>query len=287
MPSSRAASATGGEARRRPRPRGRSGRVTTSCGRCGRCRQALEDGGGELARCRERPCASGSCRQPRRARCSGGQPRAVPAWPPCAARARCGRGSAPHRGGRSRAGSRAPPGRRPRSAIGSPCSFVRRGRGRGSGARPRPARRAGSGSPPRAVSCSEPDHSISGLIERRDRRLLVDAVDEQRGGARPAGWRPGRRRCASFISIAHALRSPRAARRRCARRAAPGCAAPDPRTCARERGRSLPRGDLGIELRLRAAPSSGASAARGRAARRTRYRSCDRTRSFDVRTRHS
>ena len=32
MPSARAASATGGEASLRPRPRGRSGRVTTSCG---------------------------------------------------------------------------------------------------------------------------------------------------------------------------------------------------------------------------------------------------------------
>ena len=35
IPSSRAVSATGGAASRRPRPRGRSGRVTTSAGRCG------------------------------------------------------------------------------------------------------------------------------------------------------------------------------------------------------------------------------------------------------------
>jgi hypothetical protein len=35
IPSSRAASAAGGEARRRPRPRGRSGGVTTRTGRCG------------------------------------------------------------------------------------------------------------------------------------------------------------------------------------------------------------------------------------------------------------
>ena len=35
MPSSRAVSATGGAASLRPRPRGASGRVTTSCGLCG------------------------------------------------------------------------------------------------------------------------------------------------------------------------------------------------------------------------------------------------------------
>ncbi len=35
IPSSRAASATGGDCSLRPRPFGRSGRVTTSCGRCG------------------------------------------------------------------------------------------------------------------------------------------------------------------------------------------------------------------------------------------------------------
>lgn len=34
-PSDRAATATGGDSTRLPRPRGRSGRVTTSAGRCG------------------------------------------------------------------------------------------------------------------------------------------------------------------------------------------------------------------------------------------------------------
>ncbi len=48
MPSSAATSAAGGAPVLRPRPLGRSGGVTTSCGRCGVSASAAQDGGGEV-----------------------------------------------------------------------------------------------------------------------------------------------------------------------------------------------------------------------------------------------
>ena len=50
MPSARAASATGGATSLRPRPAGRSGRVTTSCGRCGESASRVEHLGRERRR---------------------------------------------------------------------------------------------------------------------------------------------------------------------------------------------------------------------------------------------
>ena len=168
-----AASATGGGASRRPRPRGRSGRVTTSAGRCGESASAPQHRGGERRTCRGRPCARGAARAAsgRRLRLAQRPHRLLAllaAW--------CGRGSARRRGGRSRAGSRAPRAPRPRSVIGSPYSS--RARTRTCTGRSTSTSTAGRLRQPSSTSPSRAPPLDLGVDERRHGRLLLDAVDE-------------------------------------------------------------------------------------------------------------
>ena len=107
--------------------------------------------------------------------------RAGPAAPRVAARARCGRGSGPRRGGRSRAGAPAPRAPTPRSGSArprGPCALTRACRGR-STSTTIPARLR---QPSSAVTRSSADaHSTVGLTSAR-------------GGASGPAWKTSIRR---------------------------------------------------------------------------------------------
>ena len=126
MPSSRAASATGGEASLRPLPFWRSGGVDDQLRPVRRARQRAQHRRPRSRRCRGRRCAPG-----RRQAGETSGVRSVAGVRPLAQDAqrlaalllgRRDRSSACRRDGRSRAGAPAPRGPKPRSMICSPCS---------------------------------------------------------------------------------------------------------------------------------------------------------------------
>ena len=232
MPSSRAASATGGGASLRPRPFGASGRVTTSAGRCGDAGEPSQHRGRER-RGAEVDGAHAATPRPR----GPARARAAPARPPCAGRA-CAvedehavevvdlvlddprlepAGLHHHRPSRRRRG------RARRTCIGRSTSTCTPGRLR---------------QPSSPHSLSRLDHSIDGVDERLHRAVGLGAVDEQ--PVRHARLRRGEPDPDGLVhQHAPSARPPRAAPRRSARPAAPSCGGSDRRTggCARARPR--------------------------------------------------
>ena len=197
--------------------------MTTSAGRWARARrQALEDRGGELGRAEE----DGAHGIGRRGRLLGGArrppaPRASRASPPCAPRARCGRGSARRRGGRSRAGSPAP--RSPSASISSGSPL----------ARPAPRTRTARGALDLDVHAGQAQAALFGDLEllalplehrvdqRGERVLGVGAVDEHAVQHAELGRGEARRPSASCISSPIRSTSCLQRARRSARPAAP------------------------------------------------------------------
>ena len=235
-------------ASRRPRPRGRSGRVITSAGRCSPLRASRSStaaANSEVPRKTVAKRAPGALAARRRS--PSPAPRASRASPPCAPRARCGRGSGRRRGGRSRAGSRAP--RSPSASISSSSPLASCAR-----TRTRTGRSTSTWTPGRlrqpssATSSSSLLHSSTGLTSAVERVLGVGAVDEHavqhaelgRGQADPERV---------VHQLAHPLELSAAGARRSARRGPRWRAARGRRslrTTAQRRVASGPR--LGIEL---------------------------------------